>query len=351
MVSHIRSSMQQGSLSQFEMQIADAAMEKPLSEEQAPKATSVFQKALSLRPSKRCRTALPLRTDGPLAAAPSALQQSCQEPAVPRIRKEVFCKRRPPAGHEASVERPAKRQRNAPLLKTDAPSAAVPSALQQSPQQPVRADIPQERRYPLPNGEDTIMPIPGSHKSDWRHRGGNLFEENEIIERCNVEKRVEIGKGISFEDFKPQVRPIFAYYTKYGKTIIQQQGLRGCTAGSAGMLIMDHGKKIDITALTETNLGDEQSISLNILKAGLSPQSTSLGDENALSSLRKCIQDHGSAIVFISSSIGNHCVIVDDISEGLDRVRLRDPYHGWEVTVTAQAFLKQKPLGTIIQIT
>lgn len=58
-----------------------------------------------------------------------------------------------------------------------------------------------------------------------------------------------------------------------------------------------------------------------------------------LSELREVIMKNGSAIVSIEVT-GVHAVVVDDISQDLSKVRLRDPYHGWEITVTAEAFVK-----------
>ena len=42
---------------------------------------------------------------------------------------------------------------------------------------------------------------------------------------------------------------------------------------------------------------------------------------------------------------------MDDVSEDLQQVRLRDPYHGWEITVSAKAFQSRwKGNQKIIQI-
>lgn len=43
-------------------------------------------------------------------------------------------------------------------------------------------------------------------------------------------------------------------------------------------------------------------------------------------------------------------MVIDDVSEDLSHVRLRDPYHGWEITVTTKAFLKEWHGGKAIQV-
>lgn len=39
-------------------------------------------------------------------------------------------------------------------------------------------------------------------------------------------------------------------------------------------------------------------------------------------------------------SSGFHYIVIDAISDDLKSVRIRDPYHGWEIDVRAEAFIK-----------
>ncbi len=43
----------------------------------------------------------------------------------------------------------------------------------------------------------------------------------------------------------------------------------------------------------------------------------------------------------LSGAIGSHVVVVDDVNLEEGSVRIRDPYHGWEITVTEDSFLKE----------
>ncbi|MGL5626384.1 MAG: hypothetical protein ACRDDW_02550 [Candidatus Rhabdochlamydia sp.] len=141
---------------------------------------------------------------------------------------------------------------------------------------------------------------------------------------------------------------VYIDFTQHEKAIIQQQATRGCTAATAAMLIKDRGGELDFDKLEECNLGVNKEIEQDIKNAGFNPVSTSCTFESLREQLLKC----GSAIVSIDDpQAGGHSIIIDEMSEDLKEVRLRDPYHGWEITVTAEA-LKSRWHGNqdIIQI-
>lgn len=57
----------------------------------------------------------------------------------------------------------------------------------------------------------------------------------------------------------------------------------------------------------------------------------------SLEELRSNIEEHGSAIVTTKGLI-RYSYVVDSVKE--DRVEIRDPYHGWKVAITHEAFRK-----------
>lgn len=144
-----------------------------------------------------------------------------------------------------------------------------------------------------------------------------------IIEKLEIEKQVEIGSNI------------FATYTSHGKAIIQQQGTKGCTAATTAMLIMDLGIKPNIEALKTRTLADENQMIRDLEEVGLIALSKKCQD---LSGLKNIIDKDGSCIVLVTGLEG-HVVVVDEVSSNLSTVRLREPYHGWEITVSAEVFL------------
>ncbi len=130
--------------------------------------------------------------------------------------------------------------------------------------------------------------------------------------------------------------------------------MRGCTAAASAMLIYDAGKQVDVVQLKNTNLGNSSTIEGAIRAAALTPLLTILDKrdnaEELLLDLKALLQKNGSAIVSTGNDIGAHVVVVDQISDDLQQVRLRDPFHGWEITVKSEAFLRGFNGGNIIQI-
>lgn len=167
------------------------------------------------------------------------------------------------------------------------------------------------------------------------HGSGELFSDSEIVEKLDIIKRIEIGSNV------------YASYTKNRKTIIQQQATRGCTAATAAMLIMDNRKKPDLIALRTRSLAYDQDQIRDIQNAGLKAV---INSANNLSELRNLIIQNDSCIVSVSGRLGGHVIVVDEVSKNLCKIRLRDPYHGWEITVNSEAFLKEWHGGTAIQI-
>ncbi len=183
-----------------------------------------------------------------------------------------------------------------------------------------------------------------------------LFSDTEIIEKLDIVKKVAIeivenAPNLSEFEMLSTPKSIYANYTKHGKAIIQQQGVRGCTAATAAMLIMDNctedNIKVDVNALRTRNIGNDDYQLQDIEKAGFTPE---MNQASNLFELRNLIIKNDSAIVTVCGRIGGHVIIVDEISEDLSQIRLRDPYHGWEITVTKDAFLNEWRGGNVIQI-
>lgn len=192
---------------------------------------------------------------------------------------------------------------------------------------------PQQRKFPPISTVDTII-MPKGKGIQSIHGTANVFHDNEIVEKLDIIKSEKLGVVVGgFMD--DQV--VYAEYTTHGKAIIQQQATRGCTAAVTAMLIMDHNIIPNLTSLSSRNLGNEETMLMDIRKAGLTPLG---GRANSLKELREKILKNGSCVTWITGrEFGGHVVVVDDVSKDLSRVRLRDPYHGWEITVTSAAFL------------
>jgi hypothetical protein len=193
----------------------------------------------------------------------------------------------------------------------------------------------QERRTPPLGRADTIImdPITGDFKSE--HGSGEFFKDAEIIEKLLV-RRVYT-----------RIPRLFITFTSNNKAIIQQQAVRGCTAAATAMLIKDNGKEPNWSEVQRRNLANKEIQLADIRAAALKPIVVQLKGD-LLPALRDAITKKGSAIVSVNGEIGAHVIVVDEVSE--KGVRLRDPYHGWEITVTHEAFLKRWSDKEIIQV-
>jgi hypothetical protein len=198
---------------------------------------------------------------------------------------------------------------------------------------------PLKRKIPPISMIDTIRcsknPVTGERFIESAHGSGALFKDEEILAvhspiRNKVIDKVEVG------------------YSQFGKAIIQQQATRGCTAATAAMLIDDNGKGFDPDALRSRNLGRTEDQVRDIAQAGLDPIVSNISKD--LQTLSNLIKQNGSAIVSIDGELGGHVIVVDEVSDDFKQVRLRDPYHGWEITVTADAFSQRYSGGEVIQV-
>lgn len=135
-------------------------------------------------------------------------------------------------------------------------------------------------------------------------------------------------------------------FTDHGKAIIQQQAVRGCTAATAAMLIRDHGGPVDLFKLESTNIGTTEKMCRMIEQARLTPTISQLSAN--LDELASAISNNGPAIITLLDYSGGHSIIVDAIDE--ETARIRDPYHGWEITIRKDALARRYQGGDVIQI-
>lgn len=168
----------------------------------------------------------------------------------------------------------------------------------------------------------------------------DLFEDHEILHQmeCIYTETIVVGNA-----------NVDARLTWDGEWVIQQQAKKGCTAAATAMLIYDHNKEISLIDCSARNVNDWIE---DLKNAGLEPiwHQWEQSPENRMEILRHLIEKHGSAIVEIDDkNIKGHVVVVDKVTD--EGVSLRDPYHGWAVTVTLDAFDRVLPtLFNLVQV-
>lgn len=184
-----------------------------------------------------------------------------------------------------------------------------------------------ERAYPPLSVADTVKAHGGSI-----HGQAELFEDHEIILPI-LARAVEppkIAKGVN------------------GKAVIQQQATRGCTAACVAMLQADHGKAVDWDELMLCNLGDIDTMRWSLEASGLKVLTERI---ESFDQLQEQIRLNGPAIVSVNTGYGSHRIIVDSIAFDQFSAIIREPYHGWQITVTGKALKTALELpSTIIQI-
>lgn len=200
----------------------------------------------------------------------------------------------------------------------------------------------ENRRLPPLGNRDTMIVENGVARSIHIFGGERFYMDEEIVKLHPSIREIHLGMDIN------------ADFTINNKIVIQQQATRGCTAAAAAMLIYDAGGDVDLNSLINTNLGDTVSIKDLIARAGLTPLVNTLNFEltpdDMLMQLREMLLKNGSAIVKTNNDIGGHVIVIDAISEDLQHIRLRDPCHGWEITVTREGFLRGFNPREIIQL-
>ncbi len=170
----------------------------------------------------------------------------------------------------------------------------------------------------------------------------NLFSDDAILEVFEVIREEEMAEGV----YKVPVK-----YTSHGKAIIQQQAVRGCTAAVAAMLIIDLKGKCDLHSLYATNLGNRESIEREFRKAQFEPQISFI---KTMKELEKIVSVGSVMIDIVDPTLGNHEIVIDALDQ--TSVRLRDPWHGWAISIKRTAleqvlpFSQGLPWCTCIQI-
>lgn len=168
----------------------------------------------------------------------------------------------------------------------------------------------------------------------------------------NVSIFGEHGYSLSYHDAdilevnKPEtildIEKINVKYTHNNRPVIQQQATRGCSYAVVAMLLHQHQRTFSVELLRTTNLRDKDFIIKSLSSAGLTALISSL---QTLEDLTEATGRYGSAIVTVCSAGGWHSVIVDEVT--VNFVLIRDPYHGWEVKIRREAFLKSWQKDTI----
>ena len=57
------------------------------------------------------------------------------------------------------------------------------------------------------------------------------------------------------------------------------------------------------------------------------------------------ITSYGSGILSVGGEIGGHVVVLDSFSMATNTAIIRDPFHGWSITISADSLLRRTSSG------
>lgn len=140
--------------------------------------------------------------------------------------------------------------------------------------------------------------------------------------------------------------------TSDGRHVMQQQGQRSSGAAAVAMLVMDYGGKPNTYCVKNYNLSTADEQVWRLEQAGLVPivaraggGRTKLGQQ-----LEDLIKKNGPGILSVDGELGGHVVVIDRFSMTDNEAIIRDPFHGWSITVSADSILDRMPYLELIQI-
>lgn len=204
------------------------------------------------------------------------------------------------------------------------------------------------RDYPNVECGDTVCFRPQNRDllTSSEYESLSLYLFNQLP--CRYKTRIigNHGLALSYKDQSiVQEYPLFkekgeesSFYrgrTQQGAYVSIQKGVRGCVAACASMILSDYLQRYIEPAFM--NLGTDENIKQTIKNHGLTPKETHVENLNDLSNALK----NGPACVGVTT-VGGHEIVVDSVEE--DGVNIRDPYHGWAIKITTEAFLKSSRL-------
>lgn len=124
------------------------------------------------------------------------------------------------------------------------------------------------------------------------------------------------------------MKPLYlssACITEDDKHVILQPSIRSADASCMAMLLLDMRKEVDFKNLEFIDSAETMAYKVRInYKTG------------NLKNLSKCFKGPTIVTVF-QSSIAGHTFILDAISEN-NEATIRDPFHGWMITIKSDAF-------------
>lgn len=133
-----------------------------------------------------------------------------------------------------------------------------------------------------------------------------------------------------------------------GRAVLQQVGATGCGAACTAMMLLDHGRHPDICRVVHCDKTHDDSVLVSELEeAGLNVHLSKIfypwteQDGTELESLLTRSGPGILGVIGLQGEIGGHFIILDSLSIEQNTATIREPFHGWNITITAESILKR----------
>lgn len=171
-----------------------------------------------------------------------------------------------------------------------------------------------------------------------------LFADPEILKISRI-KAHEFLAG-------PEAFMIKKSTSEHGKTVFQQESPKTCHNTCYAMLLADLNLPLDLEALSDVYLTHPGLQDVELIQETLHVPVQ--GQRGFLEKLQIKIQQNGPVIFYTTDGdfhstgdgkhrIGRHYFICDQVSDDMQTVRIRDPWHGWEIILDAKIFYDTLP--------
>lgn len=149
-----------------------------------------------------------------------------------------------------------------------------------------------------------------------------------------------------FEGLDKQLHAIGV--TEDGRHVILQQAVKSCVPSCVAMLVLDQRKTPNYEAIRMVSCATLERAIEWVEAAELVPVLTTIKEyEHPINTFQEAIQKNGPGVLqIIHPLIGGHAIILDEISTKTHSAIIRDPFHGWSVTIRLELLLSWIKVGS-----
>jgi hypothetical protein len=191
-----------------------------------------------------------------------------------------------------------------------------------------------ERLFPSASSVDTLRVGKDGGLRPANNPHINSVKDRDIIRRTPV-------YGVINAKLSREIIPIFLL--ENGLWSILQPGIRSCTLGTTIDIMLDNHKIIMSTFCKLRSLGNDDMIISDLIRV-FSRDEVIVKSYNVTkdTEIRQLVADLQTRSLIISTDgtgIGNHSIILDHVDLGKNIAIIRDPFHGWQVTISFNIIL------------